>query len=760
MNTPDEIFDAAARRAARAVRADIDQIIDVDDEWQRFLARRDGLGTDGLVTVSARRRPPSTSRPWVLTAAAAAVTVMVVGGIAVLTGGRDSQISRPGNELPTVVAPGANGVGGGGSGTATVHGTASEGTAGGGRPAGEAPAGETPVGETPAGGVQVSGTAVSGALTGTVARGTAVNSSGAGDSRGTGEDARLGSIAVAADGEAAAVRAWIGVQRVIMLDGSAVSVALPNRVVNLVKPDDAGVDFVDGFVVYTLPGGFGGSGASGTSSPEVHVIDPDSGTTVCTTTGRVYRMRAGSQPGTWIATVGRVRQPDQPDQSGQPGHTDQSGQPVDAVSAVDVDCASGNEVPVAPLETIEEGGGTILFAAGRHVFSSRYDAEGNAQVFNADGRDINGGDSAGYHTFSHDGSSVAYGVMSTGAFGGSPHATNVIRVRDTADGALRWEATVPGGTLQDMWWVAERLVVEVAADPNDPNAARALVVLSDVDGTVSGTTPVTGEVLHIDDDPPAGSEVAPTPLDASPGSGPTGSTPDTTPDTTLDTTLGTTPDTTLGTTPDTALGTTPDTALETPRSPGGATTPGSVGLVPPAATCVSATSMTINAHAANNRAEVVLLQRRLEALGYDVGDVDGYLGQATLSAAISESLDHEVTPTGDLNTDDGVIGPRTIERLGIACTTPMQTAAVCVTVPEIPKLMADVRRAEVSMIQLTIRRAGFDPGTIDGYYGPDTVAGLQQLLRQQYPQLIGSLDPVSGRFDQAGLDGIGVSCQR
>ncbi len=101
------------------------------------------------------------------------------------------------------------------------------------------------------------------------------------------------------------------------------------------------------------------------------------------------------------------------------------------------DCSTWAELPLDPVTWTREAGWRSLLTVAGRSFEEVGDAEGNADITNQAGVSINGGDYAGTHRFSPDGSSVAYGDYGTGA---SPHFTRVMRVRDTVTGELRWSA--------------------------------------------------------------------------------------------------------------------------------------------------------------------------------------------------------------------------------------------------------------------------------------------------------------------------------
>jgi len=58
-------------------------------------------------------------------------------------------------------------------------------------------------------------------------------------------------------------------------------------------------------------------------------------------------------------------------------------------------------------------------------------------------------------------------------------------------------------------------------------------------------------------------------------------------------------------------------------------------------------------------------------------------------------------------------------------------------------------------LQTDLKRAGYDPGPIDGIYGPQTVAAVEQLQKDSGLAVTGFVDEATARALQAKLDAVG-----
>ena len=67
--------------------------------------------------------------------------------------------------------------------------------------------------------------------------------------------------------------------------------------------------------------------------------------------------------------------------------------------------------------------------------------------------------------------------------------------------------------------------------------------------------------------------------------------------------------------------------------------------------------------------DVAELQRRLNALGFDTGSVDGIFGASTLRAVLDYQQNREMA-------EDGVVGPEVVEELALVCGRPRRWVAI------------------------------------------------------------------------------------
>jgi DNA invertase Pin-like site-specific DNA recombinase/peptidoglycan hydrolase-like protein with peptidoglycan-binding domain len=108
---------------------------------------------------------------------------------------------------------------------------------------------------------------------------------------------------------------------------------------------------------------------------------------------------------------------------------------------------------------------------------------------------------------------------------------------------------------------------------------------------------------------------------------------------------------------------------------------------------------------------VKTLQRSLKQLGWAPGPVDGLFGPRTESAVRRFQASRGLAV-------DGVAGPATMGALGRALERPLSRGAGFATPNGSPR---------VRNLQLRLRRAGMQPGPIDGRYGPRTEAAVTRL---------------------------------
>jgi peptidoglycan hydrolase-like protein with peptidoglycan-binding domain/DNA invertase Pin-like site-specific DNA recombinase len=119
--------------------------------------------------------------------------------------------------------------------------------------------------------------------------------------------------------------------------------------------------------------------------------------------------------------------------------------------------------------------------------------------------------------------------------------------------------------------------------------------------------------------------------------------------------------------------------------------------------------------AAGEAPSVRALQRRLRALGWQPGRVDGLFGPRTERAVVRFQ-----GATG-LRVD-GVVGPRTRRALERASSSTLQRGAGYAEPAGSPR---------VRMLQRQLRRTGLRPGPVDGKFGPLTEAAVVRLQRSR-----------------------------
>ncbi len=94
-------------------------------------------------------------------------------------------------------------------------------------------------------------------------------------------------------------------------------------------------------------------------------------------------------------------------------------------------------------------------------------------------------------------------------------------------------------------------------------------------------------------------------------------------------------------------------------------------------------------------------QNRLNMRGYEPGPLDGLFGNRTHRAVRRYQSDRELTV-------DGIVGPRTWARL------------------DPPTIQSGASGDAVRLLQRLLTDFGYDPGAIDGEFGPNTEAAVKQ----------------------------------
>ncbi len=116
-------------------------------------------------------------------------------------------------------------------------------------------------------------------------------------------------------------------------------------------------------------------------------------------------------------------------------------------------------------------------------------------------------------------------------------------------------------------------------------------------------------------------------------------------------------------------------------------------------------------------AQVTELQRLLQRAGVPTGPIDGDFGPLT-QAAVRRFQTSRGLPV------DGVVGARTWAALRSTGATPTPAPVGASTLRQ-----GDLG-AQVEQLQRGLLRHGFDPGRVDGQFGPNTRAALVQFQRQ------------------------------
>ncbi|WP_173060900.1 peptidoglycan-binding domain-containing protein [Phytohabitans houttuyneae] len=117
-------------------------------------------------------------------------------------------------------------------------------------------------------------------------------------------------------------------------------------------------------------------------------------------------------------------------------------------------------------------------------------------------------------------------------------------------------------------------------------------------------------------------------------------------------------------------------------------------------------------HGASSGPEVQAVQRTLQALGHDPGEIDGVYGPDTAAAVRRYQTARRLRV-------DGLVGPATWQRLSTETGSATRGSRLRKT------LVGPIEGADVRQAQERLRMAGFDPGRTDGVYGPDTAAAVR-----------------------------------
>lgn len=132
--------------------------------------------------------------------------------------------------------------------------------------------------------------------------------------------------------------------------------------------------------------------------------------------------------------------------------------------------------------------------------------------------------------------------------------------------------------------------------------------------------------------------------------------------------------------------------------------------------------------------QVADLQKRLKALGYYSGNIDGIFGPITEQAVKKFQAAAGITV-------DGIVGPQTMAALVVMEARKRN---------EYPVLRQGSTGQYVIILQKKLKEHGFDPGPIDGIFGAKTLAAVKAF--QKAKRLI--VDGIVGPQTWAALEGV------
>src|SRR5215216_4809407 len=119
------------------------------------------------------------------------------------------------------------------------------------------------------------------------------------------------------------------------------------------------------------------------------------------------------------------------------------------------------------------------------------------------------------------------------------------------------------------------------------------------------------------------------------------------------------------------------------------------------------------------------LQRALQRAGFDPGPIDGKFGPVTAEAVRSFQAARGLVV-------DGIVGPPTW------CALPSEDVGVR------PTLQESSSGEAVKELQRALQRAGFDPGPIDGKFGPVTAEAVRSFQAARGLVVDGIVGPPTG----------------
>lgn len=171
----------------------------------------------------------------------------------------------------------------------------------------------------------------------------------------------------------------------------------------------------------------------------------------------------------------------------------------------------------------------------------------------------------------------------------------------------------------------------------------------------------------------------------------------------------------------------------------------------------ASTSATSSGQQAMSADLVRDVQRGLASRGYDVGPQDGIYGDTTEQALRKFQRDQRLTASGQVDGQTlaalGVIGGTSGQRATAAPTSSREYVPTSRRQGAMASPTSGTRigldRDQVRNVQQNLADRGFDPGRVDGRWGPRTQQALRDFQRNQNMQ-------ASGRPDDRTLAALGV----
>ena len=146
--------------------------------------------------------------------------------------------------------------------------------------------------------------------------------------------------------------------------------------------------------------------------------------------------------------------------------------------------------------------------------------------------------------------------------------------------------------------------------------------------------------------------------------------------------------------------------------------------------------------------DVLAIQVQLHALGYDPGPLDGYFVVITEEAVVLFQMANGLYV-------DGVVGPITMNAL-------YSSASAQASVPAGPaELSLGSSGEDVLAVQVQLHALGYDPGPLDGYFGPLTEAAVKEFQAANGLYVDGVVGPITynALFGEIGEAPAGASAE-